>query len=112
MQTDSEKLLEAGIALAARGWEAFKQEMGWDENTPARVITHQVGVRHTAALFDKLGLDRAKDWQSFDRLGNVGSVSLPATLTLAREAGAIRNGDKVALLGIGSGLSSLMLAVE
>lgn len=112
MQTDSEKLLEAGISLAARGWEDFKKETGWDENTPARVITHQVGVRHTAALFEKLGLDRSKDWQSFDRLGNVGSVSLPATLTLAREAGAVRNGDKVALLGIGSGLSSLMLAVE
>ncbi len=112
MRTDSEKLLAAGVALAARAWEDFCAETGWDADVPAHVVTHQVGARHTAALFERLGLDRAKDRRSFDFLGNVGSVSLPATLALARESGAIGARDKVALLGIGSGLSSLMLAVE
>ncbi|MBQ6704591.1 MAG: 3-oxoacyl-ACP synthase III [Opitutales bacterium] len=112
MQTDSEKLLEAGIDLAARAWADFKAETGWDENVPAHVITHQVGVRHSSALFAKLGLDPAKDRRSFDRLGNVGSVSLPATLALYAEAGTFKSGEKAALLGIGSGLSSLMLGVE
>lgn len=112
MQTDSEKLLEAGIGLAARAWEDFKAETGWDESVPAHVITHQVGVRHSSALFAKLGLDPAKDRRTFDRLGNVGSVSLPATLALCAEAGIFRRGEKAALLGIGSGLSSLMLGVQ
>jgi len=53
-----------------------------------------------------------KDYQTFDRLGNVGSVSLPATLALARQEGRVKPGDQVALLGIGSGLASLMLAAE
>lgn len=112
MRTDSEKLLDAGIALAARAWDDFKKETGWNENTPAHVVTHQVGVRHSSALFAKLGLDPAKDRRSFDRLGNVGSVSLPATLALYAEAGTFARGDAVALLGIGSGLSSLMLGVR
>ncbi len=112
MRTDSEKLMDAGIALAAGAWSDFKCETGWDESSPARVITHQVGTRHSAALFERLGLDRAKDWRSFDRLGNVGSASLPMTLALAIEAGAVSGGDKVALLGIGSGLSSMMLGVQ
>lgn len=112
MQTDSEKLLEAGVALAARAWADFKAETGWDESVPAHVITHQVGARHSSALFAKLGLDPAKDRRSFDRLGNVGSVSLPATLALYADAGTFRRGEKAALLGIGSGLSSLMLGVE
>jgi 3-oxoacyl-[acyl-carrier-protein] synthase-3 len=42
----------------------------------------------------------------------MGSVSLPATLSAAADAGAIRDGDRVALMGIGSGLSCLMLALE
>ena len=71
-----------------------------------------MGRRHSSLLFERLGLDPAKDYQSFDRLGNVGSVSLPATLALARAEGRVRRGDKAALLGIGSGLASLMLAVE
>jgi len=112
MKTDSEKLLEAGIALAGTAWANFKNETGWDESTPAHIVTHQVGVRHSSALFAKLGLDIAKDRRSFDRLGNVGSVSLPATLALHAEAGTFSRGDKVALLGIGSGLSTLMFGVQ
>lgn len=112
MKTDSEKLLEAGIDLAARAWADFKAETGWDESVSAHVVTHQVGVRHSSALFARLGLDPAKDRRTFDRLGNVGSVSLPATLALFAEAGTFRRGEKVALLGIGSGLSTLMLGLE
>ncbi len=112
MRTDSEALLAAGVGLAQRCWGRFKQESGWDEATPDRIITHQVGRRHSSLLFERLGLDPAKDYQSFDHLGNVGSVSLPATLALARAEGRVRRGEKAALLGIGSGLASLMLAVE
>jgi len=112
MRTDSEALLAAGVALAQRCWGRFKAETGWDESTPARVVTHQVGRRHSALLFEKLGLDPAKDYQTFDRLGNVGSVSVPATLALGIAAGRIQPGERVALLGIGSGLASMMLAVE
>lgn len=112
MQTDSEKLLEAGIDLAARAWADFKQETGWDENVPAHIITHQVGVRHSSALFAKLGLNPEKDRRSFDRLGNVGSVSLPITLAMYAQDGTFKPGEKAALLGIGSGLSSLMIGVQ
>ncbi|MDR2512792.1 MAG: 3-oxoacyl-ACP synthase III [Puniceicoccales bacterium] len=112
MQTDSERLLAAGVELAAETWKKFCATLRWDVSTAARVLTHQVGRRHSQLLFERLGLDPAKDWRSFERLGNVGSVSLPATLALALEAGAITRGDKVALLGIGSGLSSLMLGLQ
>ncbi len=112
MRTDSEGLLIAGVALAQRCWGRFKGVTGWDESTPQRVVTHQVGRRHSALLFEKLGLDVTKDCQSFHHLGNVGSVSVPATLALALADGRIKSGDRVALLGIGSGLASMMLAVE
>ncbi len=112
MRTDSEALLVAGVALAQRCWERFKGATGWDEATPDRVVTHQVGRRHSGLLFEKLGLDPAKDCPSFGRLGNVGSVSVPATLALGLAEGRIRPGERVALLGIGSGLASMMLAVE
>lgn len=112
METDSEQLLIAGVEVARRTWQAFERETGWTAATPDRVITHQVGSTHRRKLYEAVGLDLAKDFSSFDRLGNTGSAALPATLALAVEQGALRAGQKAALLGIGSGLNSLMLAVE
>lgn len=112
MQTDSEALLEAGVEVAARCWVRFKAETGWDEKTPDIVICHQVGKQHQRRLFDRLGLDDAKDFSTFAWLGNVGSVSLPITLARAAEEGRLRPGAKIALLGIGSGLSCQMMALQ
>ncbi len=109
MQTDSEALLVAGIKLATETWTAFTAEFG---TTFDRTICHQVGSTHRRKLYEALGLDLDKDFSTFGTLGNTGSVALPATLAAAVEAGAVKNGDQVALLGIGSGLNSLMLAVE
>lgn len=112
MLTDSEELLVAGIGVAKTAWQRFCEVTGWDAHTPDRVITHQVGSAHTRALFEALGLAEAKDFSTFETLGNVGSVSCPLTLARAIEAGAYAPGQRAALLGIGSGLSSLMCALE
>ena len=109
MQTDSEALLVAGIELARETWAAFANEFGAEFD---RTICHQVGSTHRRKLYEALGLDLAKDFSTFETLGNTGSVALPATLAGAVEAGAVKAGDRVALLGIGSGLNSLMLAVD
>lgn len=112
METDSEQLLIAGVEVARRTWTEFRRETGWDETTPDRIVCHQVGSAHRRKLYETLGLDLAKDFSSFETLGNTGSAALPATLARAVEQGAVRAGDKVALLGIGSGINSLMLALE
>ncbi|RXK56093.1 3-oxoacyl-ACP synthase III [Oleiharenicola lentus] len=112
METDSEQLLLAGMDVAKATWTKFAAESGWGVGTPDRVITHQVGSAHRRKLYETLQLDAAKDFASVDFLGNTGSAALPATLALAAERGALQPGQKAALLGIGSGLNSLMLAVE
>jgi 3-oxoacyl-[acyl-carrier-protein] synthase-3 len=109
MQTDSEQLLIAGVELAKETWRSFTREQGSEF---VRFICHQVGSVHRRKLYEALGLDLAKDFSTFERLGNTGSVALPATLAAAVEAGAVREGDRVGLLGIGSGLNCLMLALE
>lgn len=109
MQTDSEQLLLAGIALARETWTDFTAEQGAGFD---RFICHQVGSTHRRKLYEALDLDLAKDFSTFETWGNTGSVALPATLAAAVEAGAVRPGDRVGLLGIGSGLNCLMLALE
>lgn len=109
MQTDSEQLLVAGVALAQQTWLDFTEEQGTAFD---RFICHQVGSAHRRKLYETLGLDLAKDFSTFETLGNTGSVALPATLAAAVSAGAIQEGHRIGLLGIGSGLNCLMLALE
>lgn len=109
MQTDSEQLLVAGVTLARETWDAFTAEHGANFD---RFICHQVGSVHRRKLYETLGLDLAKDFSTFETLGNTGSVALPSTLALAIDAGAVTQGQRVGLLGIGSGLNCLMLALE
>ncbi|EDY83313.1 3-Oxoacyl-(acyl-carrier-protein) synthase III C terminal domain protein [Verrucomicrobiia bacterium DG1235] len=112
MQTDSEEMLKAGVSLAKNTWDAFKLELGWDESTSDRIVCHQVGAAHQRLLFDTLGLPHEKDFSTYQTFGNTGSAALPITLAKAAEEGAVKSGDKVALLGIGSGLNCLMMGVE
>ncbi len=112
MDTDSEALLQAGNALAARTFADFLDESGWTRDTIEAVVTHQVGAAHKRLLFQTLELDTAKDHPTVAELGNVGSVSLPISYDLAERRGALRSGERTALLGIGSGLHCSMLAVH
>jgi 3-oxoacyl-[acyl-carrier-protein] synthase-3 len=111
MQTDSEAMLHAGNALLARTWARFTDEVGWRAADVERVITHQVGVQHRRLVLSTLGLDPALDFPTVETCGNVGSVSLPLSYTLARESGFLEPGQRLVMLGIGSGLQAQILAV-
>ena len=110
MLTDSETLLHRGIAAASAAWPRFLAENGG--RSFDRVVTHQVGTAHTALLFKNLGLDPSLDHPTFPFLGNCGSASLPATAALATQAGHLKPGHRVALLGIGSGINVGLAALE
>lgn len=112
METDSEQLLVAGVEVAKETWQKFEHETGWNRATPDHFICHQVGSMHRRKLYETVGLDLAKDFSTFETLGNTGSAALPTALALAVDRRVIKPGHKAALLGIGSGINSLMLAVE
>jgi len=111
MSTQSEKLLHRGCELAGRTWADFKHELGWRDTDVSKTFCHQVGVAHRRLLCETLKLDPAIDFPTVEFLGNMGSVSLPITMALSIEAGHVQRDEKLALLGIGSGLNCLMLGV-
>lgn len=112
MDTDSEALLHAGNSLAQETWPIFLKELDWTPDDADRIVTHQVGVAHKRLLFETLQLDHARDFTTVETLGNIGSVSLPATLTLGSREGFIQPGHRVAMQGIGSGLHCMMLGLK
>jgi 3-oxoacyl-[acyl-carrier-protein] synthase-3 len=112
MSTDSVSVLKYGVDLGLRTWRSFLGKLGWAADTIDKVICHQVGAGHRESVLRALGIDQSKDFCTYPYLGNIGTVSLPLTAALAEERDFLVPGDRVGLLGIGSGLNCLMLGAE
>jgi len=101
MRTDTKALLDAGLHVSKLAW-GDAEEWGWLDVD--RFIIHQISKAHIRVLCEHLGIDPAKVPLTFPFLGNVGPASIP--ITLSREADSLEAGDKVLLMGIGSGINA------
>lgn len=112
MDTDASGVLEHGVALGRATWDKFLINSGWRGDDVDRVIAHQVGAGHRREVMETLGIELTRDFSTFERLGNMGTVSVPITAARAIESGFIQPGQRVGFLGIGSGLNCLMLGIQ
>jgi 3-oxoacyl-[acyl-carrier-protein] synthase-3 len=112
MHADFGGILTNGLALAADTWKAFCKELRWDSADVDRVFSHQVSAIHQDMVFRALGLDKSKGFETVGYLGNVGACSLPISLAIGIDEGLLRRGNRATLLGIGSGLSCIMLGLQ
>ena len=78
-------------------------EAGWDWETCDRYVMHQVSAVHTRKLCDLLGVDMDLVPLTYPGFGNMGPAAVPYTLSTV--ADEIADGERVLLMGIGSGLN-------
>ena len=98
---------------AAQGaFTAFLAELEWTADEIQKTFCHQVGRAHHRLLFESLALEPQIDFATFAYLGNTGSVAMPMTAALGIENGHLQKDDRVALLGIGSGINVIMLGLD
>jgi 3-oxoacyl-[acyl-carrier-protein] synthase-3 len=112
MATDSEQLMREGVATGVETFHEFLRTANWKPADIDRTFCHQVGGGHRKLMLESLGLMPERDFVTFPWLGNTGSVALPVTLAIGLQTGHVAASDKVALLGIGSGINSVMLALH
>jgi acyl-CoA:acyl-CoA alkyltransferase len=109
MRTDLKGLLDAGLQLSADLWADAAEEFDWAQGLD-RYVIHQVSQVHTDALCERLGIDPARVPRTFPDRGNIGPASVP--FTLAAEVPSLTDGDRVLLMGIGSGLNASCLEIR
>jgi 3-oxoacyl-[acyl-carrier-protein] synthase-3 len=114
METDSEALMEKGVALAKDTWAHFKETSNLLEKDFNWVLTHQVGKAHEELTLKTLNCFEVPTFRTYPYLGNTGSSALPVTLEqlLANPTQEIKPSERVALMGIGSGLTSIILGLK
>jgi len=111
MVTDTRMLLIEGIKLAQKTFVAAREALGWAVDELDQFVIHQVSQPHTAAFIKNFGIDPKKVMTIFGEHGNIGPASVPIVLSKLKELGRLKKGDRIALLGIGSGLNCSMAEV-
>lgn len=108
MRTDARGLLEAGSQVAKLAWEDAEGSEDW--RNMDRYVLHQVSEVHTQAIIDTLGIDGERLPRSFPLYGNIGPAAIP--VTLAKASPDLSSGDKVLLMGMGSGINTAFVEIE
>jgi 3-oxoacyl-[acyl-carrier-protein] synthase-3 len=103
MRTDSKKLFDHGIALALATWHDALAEFDWD-NSIDWFVAHQTSTVHLKAMASAVGVDASRFPMTVETYGNMGPAAVP--FTLATHADRMRSGERILLLGIGSGLNT------
>ncbi len=112
METDAAQLLVQGLAIAETTFEAARRLLGWTPDNIDHVAAHQVSAVHTARVAERLGVGLDTFCKIFRDYGNVGPASIPIAVSLLDERSALKRGDRLALMGIGSGLNCSMMEIQ
>jgi 3-oxoacyl-[acyl-carrier-protein] synthase III len=102
MRTDSRALFEAGLALAVDTWADARADFDWADMDC--YVAHQTSRSHIKALCEALDIDNDRFPLSLPTFGNMGPAAVP--FTLAMQADSLKAGDRVLLVGIGSGINT------
>ena len=72
----------------------------------ALVVPHQANIRIIQAACDRLGIPMDRAATCLHYTGNTSSASIPLALVDALEAGRVKSGDLVLLVGFGAGMTA------
>ncbi|MDO5661535.1 MAG: 3-oxoacyl-ACP synthase III [Brachybacterium sp.] len=109
MRTDTAGLLENGIGIVMATWRDANAH-GADYKSVEHVIPHQVSMVYTRAFAKATGVGMERIPVSFPDWGNVAAEAVP--MTLAKHQDNVKTGERVLLLGVGSGLNTAMMEVQ
>ena len=96
-KTAVKNLSEATVVAATRA--------GWTLADVDLFVYHQANGRIIRAIGERLDLEPARVADYIAQVGNTSAASIPLVLSLAREDGRLRPGQKVLLAAMGAGLT-------
>lgn len=85
--------------------EAVLTKAGITKEEIDLLVPHQANKRIIDAAVQRFGLSEEKVAINLDRYGNMSSASIPVALDEAVQAGRVKEGDHIVLVGFGGGLT-------
>jgi 3-oxoacyl-[acyl-carrier-protein] synthase-3 len=111
MVTDTKALTEAGLELALKTWAKAVDELGWQHDTHQHYAQHQTTKGHADKFAAVIGLEPDKVYRLYPEYGNVGPAGVAVVLSKLEKEELVTAGERIAMMGIGSGLNCSMVEV-
>ena len=102
------------FAVHAMGRSAVRaaEKAGLKSTEIALFVPHQANFRIIESAAKRLGVKMDRVFVNLDRYGNTSCGSIPIALSEAVQAGRIKDGDHIVLVGFGGGLAWASLVVR
>jgi 3-oxoacyl-[acyl-carrier-protein] synthase-3 len=111
MLTDTRALTEHGLKLAVNTWQKAVDELGWDIDRHDHYAQHQVSKAHAEKFAGVIGIDWGSIYKLYPDYGNIGPAGIAIVLSKMENEGWVQPGQRIAMMGIGSGINCTMAEV-
>jgi 3-oxoacyl-[acyl-carrier-protein] synthase III len=106
MMMDGKEVFRRAVRIMVDSANKTLKHAGVSADEVALLVPHQANVRIIQAACDRLGIGIERAAIVLDRVGNTSSASIPLALADAIDAGRVRAGDLILLVGFGAGMTA------
>lgn len=99
------EVFKFAVRIMGGAAEEVLRKAGIDKSEVDLLVPHQANIRIIQSALNKLSLSEDKCMINVDKYGNMSAASIPVALAEADEAGRLKAGDTVVLVGFGGGLT-------
>jgi 3-oxoacyl-[acyl-carrier-protein] synthase-3 len=103
---DGKEVFRRAVRIMVDSAQKSMAQAGVTADDIALVVPHQANIRIIQGACDRLGIPMEKAATVLHYTGNTSSASIPLALVDALEAGRVRHGDLVLLVGFGAGMTA------
>lgn len=106
IQMEGKEVYRRAVRIMVDSAEKSLAAAGVGGDQIALLVPHQANIRIIKAACDRLGIDMDRTAVVLDRTGNTSAASIPLALVEALDAGRVRDGDLILLVGFGGGMTA------
>lgn len=106
IQMDGKEVFRRAVRIMVDSGEKSMRHANVTADDIALVVPHQANIRIIQAACERLGIPMERAATVLHRTGNTSSASIPLALVDALEAGRVKPGDLILLVGFGAGMTA------
>ncbi len=106
LQMEGKEVFRKAVRIMVDSATRCMQHAGVTADDIDLIVPHQANIRIIQASLDRLGMSIDKTAVVLHRTGNTSAASIPLALADALDAGRVKRGDLVLLVGFGAGMTS------